>query len=71
MADIICKASLAHVKALLVREFGDGYSDSREILGLILLRQATSEYLRDLVKQKKRKNYSACKYDRSESYHGA
>ena len=55
MADIFCKASLAHVKALLVSEFGDGYNDGREIVGLILLRQAASEYLRDLVKQKEKK----------------
>ena len=51
MAKTIFKVSLAHVKGLLVSEFGDGYSDSCEIVGQILLRQATPEYLRDLVKQ--------------------
>ena len=55
MAFTTCKVSLAHVKALLVSEFVDGYTDSRKILGLILLRQATFEYLRDLVKQKEKK----------------
>ena len=50
MADTIFKVSLVHIKTLSAGEFGDSHSDSREVLGLILLWQATSEYLRGLVK---------------------
>ena len=43
MADTIFIVSLAYIKALLVSSLGDGYSDRREVLGLIRLWQATSE----------------------------
>ena len=48
MTGTVCEEWRANTKILPAGEFGDAYADSREVLGLSILHQATYECLRDL-----------------------